>query len=71
MKEFELKKNYLNRKEENELIPLKELAKESPYSHECLSLRARQGELDAVKLGRIWYSTKRALKQYMQKLNRC
>jgi len=50
----------------NELLPLKELAETSPYSQEYLSLRARQGRFDAVKIGRIWYSTKRALEQYME-----
>lgn len=51
---------------EDELLPLKELAKDSPYSQEYLSLRARQGELDAVKIGRVWHSTKRALREYMK-----
>ncbi|HUV81971.1 MAG TPA: Fic family protein [archaeon] len=35
----------------DELLPLKELAKETTYSQEYLSLRARQGILDAVKIG--------------------
>ncbi len=51
---------------EDELLPLKELAELSPYSQEYLSLRARQGELDAVKIGRVWHSTKRALREYMK-----
>lgn len=49
----------------DELLPLKELAKETPYSQEYLSLRARQGLLDAVKMGKIWYSSKRAIGQYV------
>ncbi len=49
----------------DELLPLKELAKETPYSQEYLSLRARQGVLDAVKIGKIWYSSKRAIEQYL------
>lgn len=49
---------------EDELLPLKELAKNSPYSHEYLSLRARQGKLAAVKIGRIWHASNRALKEY-------
>ena len=48
----------------DELLPLKELAKETTYSQEYLSLRARQGVLDAVKIGRVWYSSKRALREY-------
>jgi Fic family protein len=49
----------------DELLPLKELAMEIPYSQEYLSLRARQGLLDAVKIGKKWYSSKRAVEQYL------
>jgi Fic family protein len=49
----------------DELLPLKELAIETPYSQEYLSLRARQGLLDAVKMGKTWYSSKRAVKNYL------
>jgi len=48
----------------DELLPLKELVRETTYSQEYLSLRARQGVLDAVKIGRVWYSSKRALREY-------
>lgn len=51
---------------EDELLPLKELANISPYSQEYLSLRARQGALDAVKIDGIWYSSKKALKEYQK-----
>ncbi len=52
----------------DELISLAELAKvkECPYSQEYLSLRARQGLLDAVKIGRKWFSTRRALEDYIR-----
>jgi len=50
------------------LVSLKELAKLSPYSQEYLSLRARQGRLDAVKEDNVWYSSKRALKVYLKSL---
>jgi Fic family protein len=50
----------------DELMPLKELAKSSPYSQEYLSLRARQGHLDAVKIGKAWHSSKRALEEYIK-----
>ncbi|MCU0850228.1 MAG: Fic family protein [Candidatus Thermoplasmatota archaeon] len=53
--------------DEDHLIPLKELAKQAPYSQEYLSLRARQGKLDAIKLEQTWYSSRRALKEYMKK----
>lgn len=49
-----------------ELLPLRELAKGSPYTQEYLSLRARQGILDAVKMGRSWHSSKRALDEYIK-----
>lgn len=52
--------------DEEHLIPLKELAEQSPYSQEYLSLRARQGKLDAVKLEQIWYSSIRALNEYRE-----
>lgn len=54
--------------EEERLIPLKEIADYTPYSQEYLSLRARQGKLDAVKIENVWYSSKRALKEYMQSI---
>ncbi len=49
----------------NELLPLKELAKNTPYSQEYLSLRARQGVLDAVKIGKVWYSSRHAIEEYL------
>jgi len=49
----------------DELLPLKELAKETTYSHDYLNLRVRQGVLDAVKIGRTWYSSKHAIEQYL------
>ncbi len=52
--------------DEERLIPLKELAEHSPYSQEYLSLRARQGKLDAVKLETAWYSSTRALQEYLK-----
>lgn len=53
--------------DDEHLIPLKDLAQHSPYSQEYLSLRARQGKLDAVKLEQIWYSSNRALEEYIKK----
>jgi Fic family protein len=54
--------------DDEHLTPLKELAQHSPYSQEYLSLRARQGKLDAVKLEHAWYSSMRALKEYIKKI---
>jgi Fic family protein len=54
--------------DEDHLVPLKELAQHSPYSQEYLSLRARQGKLDAVKIERTWYSSMRTLKEYIEEI---
>jgi len=54
--------------EEERLITLKGLTMHSKYSQEYLSLRARQGKLDAVKIENVWYSSKRALKEYLKSL---
>lgn len=51
--------------EEERLIHIKELAEYTLYSQEYLSLRARQGKLDAVKIENVWHSSKRALKEYI------
>ena len=54
--------------EEERLIPLRKLTRMTPYSQEYLSLRARQGKFDAVKIEDVWYSTKRAIKEYVQSM---
>ena len=54
--------------EADELVPLKELAESAPYSQEYLSLRARQGALDAVKIGGVWHSSRRAVERYVEGL---
>jgi len=51
---------------EDRLVPLSELA--GLYSQEYLSLRARQGRLDGVKINGIWHSTQRALEDYKREL---
>jgi Fic family protein len=51
----------------NALIPLSELAKDSPYSQEYLSLRARQGILSAVIIERVWHSSKKELEDYIDR----
>ena len=53
---------------EEHLIPLRELAENTSYTQEYLSLRARQGKLDSVKIENVWYSSKRALKFYLKKI---
>jgi Fic family protein len=37
-----------------------------PYGQEYVSLLARQGKIDAHKEGRNWFTTKKAIKDYMQ-----
>lgn len=56
--------------EEERLVSLSDLSKKSDYSQEYLSLRARQGKLDAVKIENIWYSSKRALKDYQKNVKK-
>ena len=56
--------------DEERLEILSELSKNSDYSQEYLSLRARQGKLDAVKIENVWYSSKRALKDYQKSVKK-
>ena len=56
--------------EEERLVTLSELSKHSDYSQEYLSLRARQGKIDAVKIENIWYSSNRALKDYLKNVKK-
>lgn len=52
----------------NALIPLREATKYCDYSQEYLSLRARQGKLKAVKIGRDWLTKKEWIKEYNQRV---
>ena len=56
--------------DDERLISLKEIAELSTYTQEYLSLRARQNKLDAVKIENVWYSSKRALKDYIKSLRK-
>jgi Fic family protein len=47
-------------------LPLREAAQGTPYSQEYLSLLARKGRLEAIKRGRVWYTTRRAVAAYRQ-----
>lgn len=51
----------------NELLSLSELAKETTYSQEYLSLLARRGILPATKINNIWNSTREEIEKYIQK----
>lgn len=56
--------------DEERLVTLSELSKKSNYSQEYLSLRARQGKFDAVKIDNVWYSSLRALKDYRKNVKK-
>jgi hypothetical protein len=49
-------------------IPLRIAAEGTPYSQEYLSLLARKGRLEAMKKGRNWYTTRKAVKEYMESI---
>jgi len=49
---------------EDEWIPLREAALGTPYSQEYLSLLARTGRIEAVKRGRVWYTTRKTVAEY-------
>jgi len=55
---------------EDELKPLIELQEEVSYSAKYLALRAKQGELPALKARGEWRSSKRALGPYMDEVAR-
>lgn len=38
---------------------------ELPYGQEYISLLARQGKIDAHKEGRNWFTTKKAIEEYL------
>lgn len=53
----------------DEYLPASDIAKEPgvPYNADYISLLARQGKIDAHKEGRVWYTSKVAIKSYMKK----
>lgn len=53
-----------------EYVSLSEATRYCGYSQEYLSLLARKGRLEAVKFGRNWMTTKRAVKDYLKGLDR-
>ncbi|KPJ56507.1 hypothetical protein AMJ49_04660 [Parcubacteria bacterium DG_74_2] len=50
-------------------ISLQEATKYCDYSQEYLSLRARQGKLKSIKIGRNWVTTKSWLNNYLRQVN--
>lgn len=57
-------------REEEDYRPLADLAAESNYTGEYLSLLIRKGRLPGIKRGRRWYSTRAAVERYRQEVER-
>jgi len=55
-------------KPEEKYLPIRDIYKETPYSQEYLSLLARRGKIEAVKFGRNWVTSKKAIKKYIASL---
>jgi len=55
--------------ETNEYITLYEATKYCPYSEPYLRLRARQGKLKSLKLGKKWVTTKAWVSDYTERAN--
>ena len=53
---------------DDEWISLAQAAEGTPYSQEYLSLLARKGRLEAIKRGRVWYTTRRAVVEYRESI---
>ena len=51
---------------DSEYMTLHEAAKKCKYSQEYLSLLARKGRIDAVKFGRNWVISKKAIEDYLK-----
>ncbi len=49
------------------LVSIAEVAEQTPYSAEYLSLLARKGRIPAVKLTRDWLTTHQAVSLYVKK----
>jgi len=54
--------------EDEKYILLSEACKTTPYSQEYLSYLARTGKLEAVKFGRNWMTTDKAVSDYIKKV---
>ncbi|PIZ55997.1 hypothetical protein COY23_03630, partial [bacterium (Candidatus Torokbacteria) CG_4_10_14_0_2_um_filter_35_8] len=52
----------------NNYISLQEATEYCSYTQEYLSLRARQGKLKAVKIGRNWLTKKEWIKEYVERV---
>ena len=55
---------------EAEWISLRTAVEGTPYSQEYLSLLARTGRLEAVKRGKVWYTTRNAVEVYRREVEK-
>ncbi|MBU2635323.1 Fic family protein [Patescibacteria group bacterium] len=51
---------------DKKLVPLRVLAKQTPYGQDYLSLLMRQGKIHGVKEGKAWYSSKQEVINYIK-----
>lgn len=51
---------------DKKMMPLRKLAKQSPYTQDYLSLLIRQGKIHGLKEGKVWYSSKEDVVNYIQ-----
>lgn len=56
--------------DDEDYISLAEASKLCPYSQEYLSLMARKGKLESIKLGRNWVTTRKAIREYLKRNGR-
>ena len=56
----------IKRSPNDQWILLSKASEGTPYSQEYLSLLARQGRIEAIKRGRNWYTTRKAVKDYQE-----
>ncbi len=49
----------------DELIPLSKAAELSELSHSHLRLLVRKGEIQGMKIGRDWFTTVQAVREYL------
>jgi hypothetical protein len=57
-----------NPEDQKEYLSLAKAARTCPYSQEYLSLRARNGKLKAIKLGRNWVTRQEWVDEYLAKM---
>jgi hypothetical protein len=56
--------------EGGDLVSLAELSKKTRFSQEYLSLLARKGDLEALKMNRNWLSSEEAVERYLKNRRR-